>query len=61
MIRKRCPTFEEKVVAFEEDEFSHTWLAKPKVITIITKIAIFVERNLYTLYNVYISKLPMIN
>jgi len=34
MIGKRCPTFEKKVVAFEKDEFSRTWLAKPKVINI---------------------------
>jgi hypothetical protein len=64
MIGKRCPTFEKKVVAFEKDEFSRTWLAKPKVINIKTTIAISLESKLYTLYTIYnvcISKLPMIN
>jgi hypothetical protein len=30
MIGKRCPTFEKKVVAFEKNEFSDTWLANLK-------------------------------
>jgi hypothetical protein len=32
MIGERCPTFEKKVVAFEKDEFSHTWLANLKLL-----------------------------